>query len=508
MKMMNNRLIYIEEPKLKFAHNQSTEDSRDGLTLFGPYEKSDRPVHAGFVGTNASLAYYRSFVSQMNKPIYTKTLGRPFFPGFKSVFGIDWSCDPAASIILDEEDIDSTLSIVNLKERTYSLVSLYLDAINRYINDEETAIDIWYIVVPNKVLTLCRPKSISGKATFSKQRIELFNSGQVSLFPEDNEDISQYVEMYESDSDFHDQLKARAIYNRIRSPIQVMLESTLQFLSKASGEEYDDDMKAHLAWTHSSSLYYKLGFLPWKLDAVRDGVCYVGLVFKKLQDTSRKKGYACSAAQMFLDSGDGVVFRGNIGPWMSKNEKSFHLDRTSAKALLSMAIDAYYAKHNHYPKELFIHGRTAFSDDEWKGFQDAICVTPSTNLVGVTIKESNGFRLLKDNGDPKSQFGVLRGLCLFVDEKSGYLWTKGFIPKTETANHMEVACPLHIEINRGHADIATVTKDILALTKLNYNACLYGDGLPVTLRFSDKIGDILTAIPEVNCAVKPFKHYI
>lgn len=116
--------------------------------------------------------------------------------------------------------------------------------------------------------------------------------------------------------------------------------------------------------------------------------------------------------------------------------------------------------------------------------------------------------LLKDNTDPKSQYGILRGLCLYVDEKSGYLWTKGFIPKTETANHLEVACPLHIEINRGQADIKTVMRDILALTKLNYNACLYGDGLPVTLRFSDKIGDILTAIPDVNWAAKPFKYYI
>ena len=85
---------------------------------------------------------------------------------------------------------------------------------------------------------------------------------------------------------------------------------------------------------------------------------------------------------------------------------------------------------------------------------------------------------------------------------------EGFIPKTETANHMEVACPLHIEVNRGQANIETVMKDILALTKLNYNACIYGDGLPVTLRFSDKIGDILTAIPEVNWAAKPFKYYI
>ena len=362
--MLNDRLHYLEEPKLKFAFNQSAEDSRDGLTLFGPYEKNSGTIRAGVICTEKGLEYYRSFVCQMNKPIFTNSSGRPFFPGFKSVFGIEWPADPAATIILSQSDLDTSLAMANLKERTYNLVSLYLNAIKKYIEDEETVVDIWYVVVPNTVLTLCRPKSLTGKATYSKKQIETFTSGQLSLFPEDNEDLSQYVEMYESDSDFHDQLKARAIYNKIACPIQVMLESTLQFQPKDSRDEYNSDMKAHLAWTHSSSLYYKLGYLPWKLDAVRDGVCYVGLVFKKLQDTGRQKGYACSAAQMFLDSGDGVVFRGNIGPWISKNEKTFHLDRTSAKSLLSIAISAYYAKHNYYPKELFIHGRAAFTDDE------------------------------------------------------------------------------------------------------------------------------------------------
>lgn len=505
---MTNKLLYIEEPKLRFGFNQPTEDSRDGLTLFGPYETTQKIIRAGVIGTANGKEAYSSFVSRINRPIYTTSLGRPFYPGFKSVFGIDWPSAPTVSLLIEQCEIDTVLAVLNVKERTHKLVSLFLDRIKKYLSEEETVVDIWYIVIPKTVYTLCRPQSTSGKATYSKGRIEQFRSGQLSLFEEENKDISEYVEMYESDSDFHDQLKARAIAERIQAPLQVMLETTLLFHSKQTDDEYNDEMKAHIAWTHSSSLYYKLGFLPWKLDAVRPGVCYVGLVFKTTQEAGTRKKYACSAAQMFLDSGDGVVFRGNIGPWMSKDEKSFHLDRASAKELLTVAIKSYYEKNGVYPSELFIHGRTSFSDNEWLGFTDAISVSKQTNLVGVTINMADGFRVFKDNIDRKEQYGVLRGLYYPVNDVSGYLWTKGFIPKTETANHMEVAAPLRIEITRGKSNIATVMKDILALTKLNYNACLYGDGLPVTLRFSDNIGSILTAIPAVDWPAKPFKYYI
>lgn len=505
---MNNQLKFIEEPKLKFAFNQVAEDSRDGLTLFGPYEKQVGSIRAGVIGPEDLIDCYKVFVTEINKPIYTSTFGRPFFPGFKTVFGLEWPNEPAAQIKISHKELNEKLGVGNLRERTYQLVSLYLEAIKKFITEEDTVIDIWYVLIPNTVLTLCRPKSHSSKPTFSKERVEQFNMGQMSLFQDEEEKLEEYSQMYEYDSDFHDQLKARAINEHIQVPIQVMLETTLRFMPKNMGEEYDDNMKAHLAWTHSSSLYYKLGKLPWKLNAVREGVCYVGLVFKKLQETSSKKGYACSAAQMFLDSGDGVVFRGNIGPWLSKDEKTFHLNKESAKKLLSVAVEAYKEKHKEYPRELFIHGRTSFTDDEWQGFEEAVKVSPTTNLVGVTIKENVGLRLMKKSDDKKAQFGILRGMCYLVNETCGYLWSKGFIPKTETTNHSEIARPLYVEIDRGTAQIETVMRDILALTKLNYNACIYGDGVPVTLRFSDKIGDILTAIPEVNWAVKPFKFYI
>lgn len=60
----------------------------------------------------------------------------------------------------------------------------------------------------------------------------------------------------------------------------------------------------------------------------------------------------------------------------------------------------------------------------------------------------------------------------------------------------------------GEADIDQVCRDVLGLTKVNFNACIYGDGLPVTLRFADSVGEILTAGPVENLPPLPFRHYI
>lgn len=49
---------------------------------------------------------------------------------------------------------------------------------------------------------------------------------------------------------------------------------------------------------------------------------------------------------------------------------------------------------------------------------------------------------------------------------------------------------------------------VLALfTVINYNTCIYSDGVPVTLKFADMIGEILTAGPIQN-DLPPFSdHY-
>lgn len=207
-------------------------------------------------------------------------------------------------------------------------------------------------------------------------------------------------------------------------------------------------------------------------------------------------------AQMFLDSGDGTVFRGAVGPWYSEERREFHLNRNAASELVKLATDTYKRySEGKAPAELFLHGKVSFSDEEWLGFRDAVDLT--TNLVGIKIRDDADVRLFRLGDHP-----VLRGTAYIRHPRSGYLWTKGFSPRLRTYIGREVPRPLRIEIDRGEAGMGVVLADIMALTKLNYNTCLLADGLPVTLRFADAVGEILTAGPVAGEMPLPFKHYI
>ena len=510
---MNTQLLYLQEPNLLFGYNQLMTDPRDGLTLFGPYEGlAPHKMQVGVIGTEEGIERYKVFVERLRRPIYSpkeKLIQRPHFPGFETIFGVQWSSKPDAIIHIRKEAIEQALNTQILKERTFAVVNLYLDKLKQFDREEETKVDLWFVIVPRQVWLHCRPESQGkGSSDLSVQAIRAHEAGQMVMFNEMAEEIEETIEIHDSSSDFHNQLKARLLKERVQPPVQVILDSTLQFREKYHLQEYTEEMKAHLAWTQSSTIFYKLGKLPWKLQGIRRGVCYVGLTFKKFERAT-KRGYACSAAQMFLDSGDGTVFRGNIGPWLSRNERDFHLDYKSAKDLITKALLSYSQKKGEYPSEMFIHGRAHFTGDEWHGFSDAVqAVSPKTRLVGIVIQSSGKFKLFRHVPDEASLYGNLRGVAFILDKKESYLFTRGYVPRLNTSLSLEIPNPLRVQISRGEADIEQVLKDILALSKLNYNACIYGDGLPVTLRFSDSIGSILTAIDKLEVEVLPFKYYI
>src|SRR5207253_835606 len=117
-------------------------------------------------------------------------------------------------------------------------------------------------------------------------------------------------------------------------------ESTLRVEPASSKLERQLTPLSDRAWNLSVALYYKAGGKPWRLGSAREGVCYIGLAYR-LADSSAGSRSACCAAQMFLDSGDGVVFMGRFGPWHSPKNNDFHLSPEAAEDLLRGVLATY-----------------------------------------------------------------------------------------------------------------------------------------------------------------------
>jgi hypothetical protein len=61
---------------------------------------------------------------------------------------------------------------------------------------------------------------------------------------------------------------------------------------------------------------------------------------------------------------------------------------------------------------------------------------------------------------------------------------------------------------RGECDLRGVLSDVLGLTKINFNSCLFNDRMPVTIRFANEVGDVLISAPMDGEPRLPFKFYI
>ena len=504
---MDSDLLFLGEPLLEFRYGQKVVDPKVGLAVFGPFD-TDLPSHPknisyGIVGTEDGKELAKNFFNHIQGNIVSQTASEnprlwPTFPGFQAVFNSYLPNEPTRTFKIDNKQLVSASTNLDPNKRAYDVVNLYLEGI-KHITKPDDPLDVIICVVPDIVYKNCRPKSyvkegIGDRVPFKirKQRVE----GQTDLFG------TYEVAMYRYSVDFRRQIKARAMEDRIIPPIQIILESTLK--EDESTTRFNPLGKSPLsdrAWNICTTLFYKSGGKPWRLSTARDGVCYVGIVFRKTDQIWGNKT-ACCAAQMFLDDGDGVVIRGEIGPWFSPEKGQFHLTRSAAKKLLTKVLKTYSELEGKPIREIFLHYRAFISAKEFEGFR-AAC-PPKANLFCVRIRqEREEIRLFREGTRP-----VLRGTFLEIDSGHAYLWTSGFKPFLYTYDGWEIPVPLRIDLQYGHADIKQIATDIIGLTKLNFNECKYGDSNPVTIGFSDAVGEILVSNPKIKKPSPKFKYYI
>jgi hypothetical protein len=403
---------------------------------------------------------------QINKRI------NPDFPGFNldSIFQCQFVNDPSNNRIIKNADIDAALKKKDKKNKdevedeeltqlakavNYCeiLINNYKSILEDYVTSKA---NICYIVIPDKVFKAIGSLSMGNK---------FFN-------------LRRYI-------------KAQLIAIPGAIPVQLIIENTLTREGKRRLQD-----KSMVAWNFVNACYYKNEGTPWSLDIEDKNTCFIGISFNKVIN-SKDNNVRASIAQAFNYQGKGLVFIGKQFEWDAQkyHTPAPHLTYDYAKDLISMVLSEYEKFNRIKPTRVVIHKTTDFwtgtinenfaeAEGLKKGIIDSLGEDVFMDLV--TVKSSR-LKLLRSDGD----YPVIRGTFLEIERNCGILYTTGYIPYYETYPGMHIPRPLDIIKFEGDTSITTLSEEILALTKLNFNNCNYYDGLPITIRFAQKVGEII-----------------
>ena len=478
---------FLQDTKLMFGNKIQAFDPRKGLLKGGPFGPPDseqgveyRVIKCGVIGTADSISSLNDYIKKISFGLgaIDKTYGNLGFPrlGPRSPlkFSLNLS-DSWSAKILDREikKIDDTF---DKNEQKNELINLY-DSKFEIINNVDPHPDLIFVLIPEEIIDIFQREGIvSSDIRFANR----------------NEPDSVYES--EGDIDFHSIIKIIGMKYYI--PTQIIKPEFFLGYRRNKLPLEDEVTKA---WNLCVALYYKAKQIPWKFSKLEENVCYVGISFYR--DFSEKEVYMnTSMAQVFLYTGESFILRGDSFKWEKTLEnRSPNLGLDVAKSLINKVIKLYYDQKGMYPNRIVIHKSSNFQKDEIEGFYQNDGNIKDIDMV--TIIEYPDMRFYRNSNYP-----IMRGTLIISEQGDRhFLYTYGFIPPLNTYPGMRVPIPIEIRTFTKNSDIELICREILILTRLDWNNIKYCHRLPVTLAFSEKVGELL-AEKRANDTVI-LKHY-
>jgi hypothetical protein len=418
------------------------------------------------------------------------TIEQPYnliYPGFKAAFHADLILNDAWIYTLKEEDINEKLSIKEPYKRFEEIVGLYENAF-KVVSSRSNKPDVILCCLSEEIIKSCW--SVTRILTKIEKRLiedikKQNDNRQLSLFGEPTEEVEEDL-MFR---DLRRALKARAIKCGI--PIQVTTNNLL--LDSIKGQDAPTR-----AWNFSVALYYKCGGIPWRLKIDGPETCFVGISFNHFKTTHRHI-VRSSIAQAFSNKGDGFAIKGeNVHYDPSSRGKQVHLTKEQAYRLGSEIISTYKDHTGLLPARIVLHKTSNFNHEEQEGFRDVFTEIPVVEFVNIM---PTSFRLLRIGNYPPK-----RGTLCQVGNKS-YFFTTGYMPEILTYPGPHIPSPVNIQVSKD-VDVFNTCKELLGLTRMNWNTAGITSGQPVTFFFSRNIGGIISELNEDDRIPTEFKYFM
>ena len=482
---------FFHEPELEFGTDRHI-DIKFGLMNYGPLD-CDNPlapkeIKLGIVGTPETIEGVVAWLEKCRAGIPAKPSKRPnlfpCFPGFGEEMRLcaDFVLDTQLQRAIPQNHFDALCQKPKTDEVLQKIAQLYLTELE-YLA-QKTPPDVFVCAFPSVLVQ------------FLDQDVKV---------TDDTDDLQEQQGAVVIPSKFilHDFLKAQSM--QYRTPTQIIRPATYNAQKqpksqKASGQKRRLQDEATRAWNLYTALYYKAGGIPWRLvhNLSELSACYIGISFYRTLDETQ---LLTSTAQVFNERGEGVILRGGTAR-VSKHDKQIHLSAEDAYKLLKNALEIYQKEHGNFPARVVIHKSSKHNADEITGFEKALrdyFIQPElADFVSVTRSSTRLFR--------GNKYPPLRGTFFDTEGEFSVLYTKGSVDFFSTYPGLYVPMPLAVSCDQVAETPTFLAKEILALTKMNWNNTQFDGGQPITLRCARQVGAILKYLGQ-NDSYEPYYRF-
>jgi hypothetical protein len=206
-------------------------------------------------------------------------------------------------------------------------------------------------------------------------------------------------------------------------------------------------------------------------------------------------------AQVFNERGEGVIVKGSQAQ-LDKDDRQPHVSEEDARLLLKNAVQVYRKEHRTIPARLVVHKTSKMTDGEVRGFRAAGDEHQIDVVELVSVRRSLT-RLFREGTYPP-----LRGTFLRLQESIGLLYLRGSVQFFEAYPGMYVPRPLEFSVAHAETPPEQLAREMLSLSKLNWNNTQFDGGEPITVRAARRVGDILKCVPEGGAVQPSFRFYM
>lgn len=462
------RCKYLEESPLLFAEGYQHIDPRYGILAAGPksylpLDKHPAQIRIGFIGSAETTDKARQWIERGAAGVdgdenYLRFPGFMRDRGFRSdlVFDADWLAQ------LYQTELDDVLSSRFQRDRFDALLNL-LDEKLKLLADKDRPPEYVVLSLPDDIYLRCRVADYTDKELGRVHR------------------------------DLRRAFKTKAM--KYRLPTQILRQLTT--------EDRTGDVIPKIYWNFFTGLYFKAGGFPWGPVGLTPGSCYVGISFFRPVGTASST-MQTSLVQAFDEHGDGLVLRGYEFDWNSEQEgtRSPHLTEEQAHQLIELVLNRYTAEMGQTPQRVVVHKTSRYWPGERKGITNALKdYVRRYDLMALAPQST--VRLITT-----TKYPPLRGTHFSVEDID-YLYTTGYIAELDQFHGMHVPSPIQIADHVGQDTPRNrLLNEILILTKMNWNSSRLGGLMPITIRFSRLVGDIMREIPANQEPLTNFKYYM